>query len=192
MGPCEALKMRIKQNQCINWYISFRALLSPHRFFTASKMPWFGIGNSHKLPSLGGSGSPLRQQEQSLIRGVLLEALPAWTPSSPGSMFPLGTHCSLAGRAGHISVSHSPFYVSSIRWGLCLAHSRLPSNTSRRVIHSCYMNAETLSESSLGEWPVEGGQVKMKDVPWSLKSPVAGIMWTGVNRVTFRTLVLGT
>ena len=62
-------------------------------------------------------------------------------------------------------MSHSPFYVSSIRWGLRLAHSRLPSNTSRRVIHSCYMNAETLSESSLGEWPVEGSQVKMKDVP---------------------------
>ena len=88
MGPYEALKMRIKQNQCINWYSSFRALLSPHRLFTASKMPWFGIGNSHKLPSLGGSGSPLRQQEQSLIRRVLLEHSQPELHPHPAPCFP--------------------------------------------------------------------------------------------------------
>ena len=106
MGPCEALEMRINQNQCINRYSSFRALLSPHRPFTAPKMPWFGIRNSHKLPSMGGSESLLRQQEQSLVSGVLLEH------SQPGRR-PLTLL--------HLSPWHSPFPGRGSRSYFCIS-----------------------------------------------------------------------
>ena len=158
MGPCEALEMRINQNQCINRYSSFRALLSPHRPFTASKMPWFGIEIvtsylvwvAQKVFYIG--------RNKALLAGFSLSTPSLNSVLLPCSTSPLGTHCFLAGGAGHISVSHSPFNVSCMRWSLCLVHSHLPSNTSRRVIHSCYVNAETRGKSSLRERPVKAAK----------------------------------